>query len=606
MTVYIPTGWTAGPNVADNYRLGLALPAEEVVIPDLWYERRKGVSLRADLKQKVYHTTAGSRGRYSALCHAKPKKDYMIIPLQRESSFMPLGVLQFLNRHTGEYVYTGAIRLEDFAGRNSLYCQMAYYLNAEDGLVVSCRISVTFSGPISSNPKYQVTVDARCITSATIRTDGKLRYEVRTKNIIGKVQYTGIDNWNASNIQGDAAMLVSSYLAQHPFSEWDRSTGTKNPEDWFRGDEPDYIKAQINLSLHSALKLDDLALVDYSVRPRGPRPWAFGDINLITGRAAAYTDCLGDIPNECDNALQNIVMAVSALEAIATGSSKAFAKWLDKQNWTTDADMVRRLSSKNWYQTNARGLSKLERLAKQFHRDWTYLLDKTGIDEMLAAKEEGFGDLSSSWLKGRYVFSTTVMDLGQSWDYWYDQALHWIGKRSNDYKCHGKAELDFGTFQCTCVLHERALQGITKCFEEAYRHGLEPNGYVLWDFIPFSFVVDWFYPIGDALLGYTRACHFTPELWEYVPEYDGNAMCYSVAYSSQVPILGEVSVYTRWYEPSPPEVEPAYILQAERQSARNVIPRSGVTADGTDLSVQRQSSRFDRDARRTVDVIALL
>jgi hypothetical protein len=72
------------------------------------------------------------------------------------------------------------------------------------------------------------------------------------------------------------------------------------------------------------------------------------------------------------------------------------------------------------------------------------------------------------------------------------------------------------------------------------------NPYVLWDAIPFSFVVDWFAPIGDVAEAISDAKHYSSDMYEFT------SCGFSVKYT-----MGEWGTrYYRWYQ-DPPEIDPS-------------------------------------------------
>jgi hypothetical protein len=266
-----------------------------------------------------------------------------------------------------------------------------------------------------------------------------------------------------------------------------------------------------------------------TVGPLTDPSWVYQDITFLQGTALAYVKALEDFPRFSDNSLQNIAAAFKGMAHFV----------FDKEN--------------------VEGIFK--ELSKKFQPDrHSPALHRVELPACAGAAKD-------AWLTGRYEFSTTVMDMEQGWDYFYHQAQVWMGTESSDVKCHGKAVVDGVTFKCTFRMEEKALKGAAKFFEDSYLYGLEPNAYTAWDYIPFSFVVDWFVPIGDSLSAYTMASHFTPLYYEYKQEYGDYSLCYSLEYKFKA-WFGECQVYCRWYESAPPQVEASYVLLAPRQDAK--------------------------------------
>lgn len=257
--------------------------------------------------------------------------------------------------------------------------------------------------------------------------------------------------------------------------------------------------------------------------PRGsPLHNGYASELLNRGMAMAYSDALEDFPIVSKNSLQNI------------------------------ASILQPLSHFVWdYDTTVDAIDELIKSTSSFRVLDTqkFSLDLPDIPEYS----------KSAWLGGRYVWSTSVSDAQQGYNYLLNELLRMIGTRSDEVKCHGKCEIDDITFQCTFQMRERALDGIAKFLRDGYQLGLEPNAYVLWDFIPFSFVFDWFVPIGDTLNAYTTAHEFCPLYYEYISIYGDYSFCYSASYRTMTAI-GPIEVYVRWYERTPPNVESSYFV----------------------------------------------
>lgn len=259
------------------------------------------------------------------------------------------------------------------------------------------------------------------------------------------------------------------------------------------------------------------------------------NVSLAKGKQAAYLKALDDIPIASANSLQNIAGA-----------------WQILSHFAFDASGVS---------------SVLNRLARTQSP-----MTATGKKRKIMVElPEVPGYVTGSWLGGRYVYSTSVMDAEETWNYAYDFLLKEIGTRSKGYKCHGKATTENATFRCSFHISEKSWKPVTAFFERCFRLGLEPNAYVLWDFVPYSFVADWFWPIGDALDAYTKGSHYAPEIYNYDSDFgDGNAICYSVSYKQQTEI-GPLEYYCRWYERLPSQVDTSLILLGERPASKTKV-----------------------------------
>lgn len=259
------------------------------------------------------------------------------------------------------------------------------------------------------------------------------------------------------------------------------------------------------------------------------------NIELLKVKQAAYLAALDDVPYAAKNNLQNLTQAWQVLSHFA----------FDREN--TEAV----------FEQLARTQSPLN-LGKGPKR----LITKEVLDRQDIILPEIPRHASTAWLGGRYVLTTGVMDAGAAWNYFFDIVQKEMGTRSRGWTCHGEEHVDDATVCCTFHISPNEMQGkIAKIFETAYRLGIEPNAYVMWDLIPFSFVADWFFPIGSALDAYTKASHFCPLYYNYDSKYgEANySFCYSVKYKVLTEI-GELQYYCRWYERQSPNVDTSFIL----------------------------------------------
>lgn len=264
---------------------------------------------------------------------------------------------------------------------------------------------------------------------------------------------------------------------------------------------------------------------------RGMPMWFEQNLDVQTGKARAYIDALEDLSTLSMNTLQNL----AALYSLA-------AHFLFDADATTNAvdELIKQAGGKRYMNQQ-------------------YALDLPAIPAYS----------KNAWLGGRYIWSTSVSDAHQGFDYVMRKIWQQMKVVSDSSKCHGQATVGDTAFSCTFVCKERALQGLSKAIAKSYELGIEPNAYVLWDFVPYSFVIDWFVPIGDTLDAYTKASHYCPLYYEYLPHYGGYSMCYSLKYTARSAI-GPIEVYHRWYEHDPPEVDTSYFV-LDKHSASSKI-----------------------------------
>jgi len=163
--------------------------------------------------------------------------------------------------------------------------------------------------------------------------------------------------------------------------------------------------------------------------------------------------------------------------------------------------------------------------------------------------------LQSAWLAYRYSYTTTKLDMEEAVGFVYrsvDKDL--LGK---GFSCYGRAtDTISGTpvvMKCHLSMKQKELSYLDSIFTSLYRYGLTPSFYVIWDMIPYSFIVDWFIPVGDILNGYDKTRM-------YDRTYDITDVWYSLKY--EFSDRGTLySAYTRWGESSPAEFEGYYTLE---------------------------------------------
>jgi len=163
--------------------------------------------------------------------------------------------------------------------------------------------------------------------------------------------------------------------------------------------------------------------------------------------------------------------------------------------------------------------------------------------------------LSSAWLAYRYTYSTTKSDV--------EDAIAFVHRHVDDrllsqgFSCYGIATQEIEgttvTARCSIDMKQKELDTLSRIWTALYRYGLSPSFYIVWDAIPFSFVVDWFIPIGDIL-----SAHDKTRMYERT--YDYQHIWYSLSYLVVTDdFVGKA--YTRWHRDSAPELQGLYMLE---------------------------------------------
>lgn len=156
-----------------------------------------------------------------------------------------------------------------------------------------------------------------------------------------------------------------------------------------------------------------------------------------------------------------------------------------------------------------------------------------------------------SWLGYRYSYSTTVLD--------GEEALKYIS-RTMARRCRDSSRPDWLTsygassyvfrnvpcsFRCALAFRDLTMEAYANAWDKLYELGLQPNLYVAWDLVPYSFVVDWALPIGDILSAMDTMGHVNSIKSRL------SLPVYSLTYYRDTPEGNRVKCYTRWVGSAP-------------------------------------------------------
>jgi hypothetical protein len=173
--------------------------------------------------------------------------------------------------------------------------------------------------------------------------------------------------------------------------------------------------------------------------------------------------------------------------------------------------------------------------------------------------------LQSLWLSYRYAYTTTKLDMQEAINFVYRHVDKEFLERG--FACYGTTiqEIDGVPITCRCHISvkQKELEYVDTIFSALYRYGLSPSFYVIWDMIPYSFIVDWFIPVGDILSGYDKT-HM------YDRDYNITDVWYSLKYQGSSDGL-DFQAYTRWTDEGPPEFQGYYSLINKGTTSNKVI-----------------------------------
>jgi hypothetical protein len=174
--------------------------------------------------------------------------------------------------------------------------------------------------------------------------------------------------------------------------------------------------------------------------------------------------------------------------------------------------------------------------------------------------------LQDGWLKYRYVYTTTKADVKEAVSYVH-RSMN-LGDLGKGFSCHGSSSFTYKgkeiTLRCGLSAREKALNALLDAWTSLYKYGLQPNFYVLWDLVPYSFIVDWVLPVGDTLSAYeliknTSNRYELSNLWW--------SMKYTIMYQGI-----QYTVYSRWND-EPPALNGLYFFESNSGSQKRTICR---------------------------------
>jgi hypothetical protein len=181
--------------------------------------------------------------------------------------------------------------------------------------------------------------------------------------------------------------------------------------------------------------------------------------------------------------------------------------------------------------------------------------------------------LQSAWLSYRYVYTTTKLDM--------EEAIHFVHRRMDlgdvrkSVACYATESFDIEDVsvlvRCSLDISPKELDTLATIWNALDTYGLTPDFYVIWDSIPYSFIVDWFIPIGDlASVLDADVKYFSGE------NYSLENLCYSLEYTRDVPYRGstlKVHCYSRWSGDVPAALNGFYWLESSNKSKRTIVFR---------------------------------
>lgn len=174
--------------------------------------------------------------------------------------------------------------------------------------------------------------------------------------------------------------------------------------------------------------------------------------------------------------------------------------------------------------------------------------------------------LADAWLSYRYQYSTTKMDV--------QDAIKFV-RRHTDLGTLDRMIVGRGTHvfdymgsnvvcRCGIEVTPKETSYLKKIWRALDQYGLTPDFYVIWDSIPYSFMVDWFLPVSDIVSVWdANAMYFSGEYYTF----DG--CCYSLKYTRELDGY-TIQCYTRWLGSVPSSLNSFYWLEAPSAGCKTV------------------------------------
>jgi hypothetical protein len=222
---------------------------------------------------------------------------------------------------------------------------------------------------------------------------------------------------------------------------------------------------------------------------------------------------------------------------------------------------------RNWLIQHAY-VSALQSIPKLNDNSVSNLLELVGFIKALVVDHriEIPRSLQDAWLSYRYVYSTTKLDVEEAVKFMHtNYTAPEIAK-----ECKGSSSCNYKdtyiTCRCSMKVSSTELSYVDKIWTALRKYGLSPSFYVVWDMIPYSFIVDWFIPIGDMMSVLDAGMEF------HSSKYDIIDVCFSLSYYR---VIGNYKYrcYTRWQDKPLPYFNGLYWLDKSGPSAKTVVRR---------------------------------
>jgi hypothetical protein len=122
-----------------------------------------------------------------------------------------------------------------------------------------------------------------------------------------------------------------------------------------------------------------------------------------------------------------------------------------------------------------------------------------------ALRKKAVSTAANAWLSYRYVYNTTKADYEQ---FVRAKVGEYLGQLDQNRVLRGSIGLSAGTLKIKMRLTDNTRPNFEKFLISGNQYGVFPGLYNLWDMVPFSFIADWFAPLGDELQDIDQSIFF--------------------------------------------------------------------------------------------------
>jgi hypothetical protein len=172
--------------------------------------------------------------------------------------------------------------------------------------------------------------------------------------------------------------------------------------------------------------------------------------------------------------------------------------------------------------------------------------------------------LSSIWLSYRYQYTTSKLDAEEAIEFVHRYMD--LGTLDKWMTCYGRHTVEFEgrqvTFRCGLHIRPREISVLSRIWRSLYTYGLTPSFYAIWDMIPYSFIIDWFLPVGK-LAGVLDAERMYSDTY-----YEIENVMFSISYDTLDEVGNSIHAYTRFLSGSPVTLNGFYFFEEDPVSTK--------------------------------------